>query len=131
MFVDASALTAILISESDGDELEARLMTATSGRTTSPIAIFETALAISTRRGLSLSQSETRVLTYLEAAGIAVIDVTPQIGRQALAARAKFGKGTGHPAKLNLGDCFAYACAQALSAPLLYKGNDFAKTDLA
>ena len=42
----------------------------------------------------------------------------------------KFGKGSGHPAKLNFGDCFAYALAKQLDAPLLYKGDDFAQTDV-
>lgn len=41
-----------------------------------------------------------------------------------------FGKGTGHPARLNFGDCFSYAMAKRLDAPLLFKGNDFARTDL-
>lgn len=41
-----------------------------------------------------------------------------------------YGKVVGHPAKLNLGDCFAYACAKAIEVPLLYKGDDFVRTDL-
>jgi ribonuclease VapC len=49
----------------------------------------------------------------------------------ALSGSATYGKAVGHPADLNLGDCFAYACAKALNVPLLYKGNDFSQTDLA
>ena len=49
----------------------------------------------------------------------------------ALDAFARFGKGSGHPAQLNMGDCCAYGCAKANGADLLYKGNDFAHTDLA
>lgn len=44
---------------------------------------------------------------------------------------ARYGKGRGHPAQLNFGDCFSYACARAAGVPLLYVGTDFAKTDLA
>lgn len=46
-------------------------------------------------------------------------------------ASGTYGKLIGHEADLNFGDCFAYACAKALGMPLLYKGNDFARTDLA
>lgn len=49
----------------------------------------------------------------------------------ALEAYQNYGRGSGHPAKLNFGDCFAYACAKTNGAALLYKGNDFAETDLA
>jgi ribonuclease VapC len=45
-------------------------------------------------------------------------------------AHARFGKGSGHPAQLNFGDCFSYALARALDAPLLFKGNDFSHTDI-
>lgn len=131
MFVDASALVAILLSEPDGDALERRLLIARSGRLTSPLAAFEAALAVKTRRDLSFAESELRVLDYLEAIEIASIPITPEIGRLAIQARARYGKGTGHRARLNMGDCFAYACAKAHAVPLLYKGDDFVHTDLA
>jgi ribonuclease VapC len=57
--------------------------------------------------------------------------VSPEVGRFALDASATFGKVVGHVADLNFGDCFAYARAKALKTSLLYKGNDFAHTDLA
>jgi ribonuclease VapC len=49
----------------------------------------------------------------------------------AIDAFARYGKGRGHPAQLNIADCLSYACAKKLGVPLLYKGNDFARTDLA
>jgi ribonuclease VapC len=52
------------------------------------------------------------------------------IGSHAIEASARYGKAVGHEADLNMGDCFAYACAKALDVPLLYKGNDFLLTDL-
>lgn len=52
-------------------------------------------------------------------------------GRLAVQAFSDYGKGRGHPAQLNLADCLSYACAKNRKMPLLYKGNDFAHTDLA
>ena len=60
-----------------------------------------------------------------------VIEITPAIGRQAVEAAAVYGKAVGHKADLNFGDCFAYAAAKASGARLVYKGDDFARTDLA
>lgn len=59
------------------------------------------------------------------------ISITPEIGELAISAMARYGKGRGHPAQLNFGDCFSYACAKAAGVPLLYVGSDFARTDLA
>ena len=55
----------------------------------------------------------------------------PEIGDGALLASIRYGTLIGHPADLNFGDCFAYACAKELGVKLLYKGNDFSQTDLA
>ncbi len=57
-----------------------------------------------------------------------VTEMQAQIARKAF---REYGKGTGHPAQLNFGDCFSYALAKAMDVPLLYKGTDFAKTDIA
>jgi ribonuclease VapC len=67
----------------------------------------------------------------IASAGIEIVPVTEEIGRIAVDAFDRYGKGRGHPAQLNMGDCFAYACAKAHGLPLLYKGADFSKTDLA
>ncbi len=67
----------------------------------------------------------------LQETNISVIPITPEIGRAALEAFERYGKGRDHPGQLNMGDCFAYACARALGVPVLYKGDDFARTDLA
>ncbi len=56
--------------------------------------------------------------------------VTPDQARLSRSAHLRFGKGTGHKAALNYGDCFAYALAKAMDAPLLFKGNDFQQTDI-
>jgi ribonuclease VapC len=59
-----------------------------------------------------------------------IIQISASIGREALTASRLYGRNR-HPADLNFGDCFAYACAKAYRIPLLYKGDDFAQTDLA
>jgi ribonuclease VapC len=66
--------------------------------------------------------------TWLSALGVNV-DATTPIADAALEAFVRFGKGR-HPAKLNYGDCFSYALAKTLDAPLLFKGNDFSQTDI-
>jgi ribonuclease VapC len=69
-------------------------------------------------------------LDDLIATALSVSDVTSAHLRIAREAHLKYGKGMGHPAQLNFGDCFSYALAKSLDAPLLYKGGDFAKTDI-
>lgn len=63
--------------------------------------------------------------------GIETVAVSPEMGHGALLAFERYGKGRGHPAQLNMGDCFAYACARELEAPLIFKGDDFSHTDVA
>lgn len=77
------------------------------------------------------SEPDRRVDQVLAALAIDLVPVTAAHLELAREAHARFGKGTGHPAGLNMGDCFAYALARERGAPLLYKGGDFAQTDLA
>ena len=130
MFVDASALTAILVREEDADDIEARLLASKTPLITSALALFETALAVSARLQIDLELAAEETAAYASPK-VRTVPITTEIGRLAISARARYGKGTGHPAKLNLGDCFAYACAKAHAVPLLYKGDDFVHTDLA
>ncbi len=129
MFVDASALVAILTGEPERDAFLAQL-DRQSRRFTSPIAIYETVVALMRRRDFSTATAEQRVNRFLTAAAITVIDITDEIGRAALDAFDRYGKGRGHPAQLNMGDCFSYAAARVLAVPLLYKGANFAETEL-
>lgn len=128
MFVDASALTAILANESDAQALLDRLSTY-SERATSPLAVWETALAIARILGLEIADAHDVVERFLRLGGIEVRPVPAEARFLALQAFASFGKGR-HPAALNFGDCFAYACARHSGEPLLYKGADFARTDI-
>jgi ribonuclease VapC len=129
MFVDASAIVAILVPEEDGPMLSALLDSADTIHT-SPIAIYEAALAIARRRTISLAEAEEAVGTFIGSSGAQIIPITAEIGRGAIAAFERFGRGR-HPAALNMGDCFAYASARSLGVPLLYKGDDFSRTDIA
>jgi ribonuclease VapC len=128
MFVDASAIVAILTREAEGDALADRLERA-SGSVTSPIAVFESALAICRKRKASVSEARDAVQEFLDVARIDVTAVSPADAGVALDAFARYGKGRNHPAQLNLADCLAYAMAKRLGLPLLFKGDDFNKTD--
>jgi ribonuclease VapC len=129
MFVDASAIIAIIAREPDGDRLAAILGLAGQGITSS-IAIFEAALGLRRKGQISQDMAELLLQDFLEATNIRVVAISPEAGYEALAAQARFGRGRGHPAKLNMGDCFAYAVAKAHNVPLLFTGNDFPHTDI-
>ena len=72
-----------------------------------------------------------RVDALIEQAEINIVSLTEAQARIARSAYQRFGKGSGHPANLNFGDCFSYALAMELDHPLLFKGRDFAQTDVA
>jgi ribonuclease VapC len=129
IFVDASAIVAILTREPEDAALAAAL-DASRDVMTSPIAVYEAALGICRKRHSSVAEAEQDVDAFLDAARIRVIPVADNDRHAALDAFSRYGKGTGHPAQLNLGDCFAYAAAKNQGAALLFKGDDFSKTDI-
>lgn len=128
MFVDASALTAMLTDERDARTLLSRLQNYPK-RTTSPLAVWETVIAVARILGLSVGAAGAAVEDYLKLMGITVVAVSPETRLIALDAYDRYGKSR-HPAALNFGDCFAYACARHEGVPLLYKGDDFPQTDI-
>jgi ribonuclease VapC len=127
--VDASAIVAVLTREPDADKLLSALETAGPAETT-PVAVYEAVLALSRKRQWSVAEAETHVGDFLRAARVVVQPIQPETAHLALEAFARYGKGRGHPARLNLGDCFIYAQAKVGGASLLYKGDDFSKTDI-
>ena len=129
MFVDASAIVAILTRESEADNLADTIEKARTP-ITSPIAIFEATLGVCRKRHVSVEEAEQDVGEFLELAGVRIEPITDKEARTALAAFSRYGKGRGHPAQLNLGDCFAYAMAKNARTGLLFKGEDFDKTDI-
>jgi ribonuclease VapC len=127
--VDASAIVAMLTREPDADTLLAALATAGRAETTA-IAIYEAVLGVSRKRQWSVAEAETHVGDFLRAAGVVIQPIQPETAHVALEASARYSKGRGHSARLNLGDCFIYAQAKLGGASLLYKGDDFSKTDI-
>jgi ribonuclease VapC len=77
-----------------------------------------------------LAKAETILDRFLEQAAVRIVPTTAEIGRGAVSAFERYGRGQ-HPAALDMGDCFAYACANELDMPLLFKGDDFPQTDIA
>lgn len=126
MIVDTSALLAIL-----RDEPEARLcaeaLAQATTRRISAASFLEAAIVIDSSRDPIASR---RYDDLLRVAEIAIEPVTEEQARLGREAYRDFGKGSGHPAQLNFGDCFAYALAKATGEPLLFKGDDFAQTDV-
>jgi ribonuclease VapC len=129
MFVDASAIVAILTREPEADFL-ANLLEAARSPITSPIAVFEAALGICRKRHASVEEAEEDVREFLNLARVQLLPIAAKEADTALAAFSRYGKGRGHPAQLNLGDCFAYAMAKNYRTSLLFKGEDFNKTDI-
>ncbi len=130
MFVDASAIVAMVTFEPDADRL-ADILERAQSPITSPIAIFEAALGIARKHPTNVENAEALVRRFLVQTGVRVVPISADAGFEALFAQARFGRGRGHPAKLNMGDCFAYAVAKTHDLPLLFKGNDFPHTDIA
>ncbi len=128
MFVDASAIVAIIAREADWQALAEKLGNAPAP-VTSPIAVFEAALAIARIGNGDLARAQNLVEAFTTSQKIAMTAIDADVGREAITAHRRFGK-TRHPARLNMGDCFAYACAKVHNVPLLCKGEDFAQTDI-
>ncbi len=128
-FVDASVVVAILNQEEDALDQAARLQNA-NDPVISPIAFWEATIAVAKRRYEGLGLASRRVDDLLTAAGVRIVSIGTVEMRLAVDAYADFGKGR-HLAALNMGDCFASACAKSNAAILLYKGDDFSHTDLA
>jgi ribonuclease VapC len=128
MFVDASAIVAVIVSEPDATHLETRLATAERSYT-SAVATYEATLGIARVLNISIGNAGSLVDDLLSQIHAEIIPITAEIGRGAIRAFERFGRGR-HPARLNMGNCFSYACARSLDVPLLFKGDDFAQTDV-
>ena len=126
MVVDSSAVVAILEEEPDGGELLRRLVEA-SARRISATTLLETAIVLEAKSGEAAGD---HLDLFLARGGVVVEEVTAEQIQIARKAWRKFGKGSGHPAGLNYGDCFSYALAKAFGEELLFKGGDFGKTDV-
>ena len=128
IFVDASAMISMMAGESDADALADRLG-AERMRLCSAMSIWETVAGLCRTYVFSVSSARTAVRSFIEFKDFRFVSIGERELDFATQAYAEFGKGR-HPAALNMGDCFAYACAKANRAALLFKGDDFSKTDI-
>jgi ribonuclease VapC len=129
VFVDASAIVAILTREPEADAL-ADLLEAARSPITSPIAIFEAALGICRKRHAGVDEAELDFGEFLELAGVRSAPITDKEAQPHWRLFLAAVKAGGHPARLNLGDCIAYATATNAGTKLLFRGDDLDKTDI-
>lgn len=126
MILDTSALIAILQAEPEADRLLDAILQAEQVQM-SAATFAEAAIVIDGRRDPVLSRLFDTLLNDL---GVEIRPVSVDQARLARQAYRDFGKGSGHPARLNFGDCFSYAAAVAVDDVLLFKGDDFRHTDV-
>jgi ribonuclease VapC len=124
--VDSSALIAILRREPEADDF-LRVIAEADGCIVSSVSLLETSMVLAGRHGDHASWTELDEL--LEAAEIEIVAQDVALTEVARRSFLRFGKGR-HPAGLNLGDCASYALARLRNLPVLFKGNDFPRTDL-
>ena len=129
VFVDASALVAIIADEPGADALSDALEAA-AFRLCSAISVWETVTALCRSHHLSIPSAQEAVQPFLRSGNLVFAPIAEREFSLAIQAYGRFGKGH-HPAALNMGDCFAYACAKANDAKLLFIGEDFSRTDIA
>lgn len=126
MVLDTSAIVAIAMLEEEAGKFS-QLLATTSGKVISTATRFECASVL-------MALKPVHGLKFLdELLADTLVETLPFNGAHlslAIDARRRFGRGTGHKAALNMGDCFSYALAKALDLPLLFKGNDFIYTDI-
>lgn len=126
MIVDTSAVVAILFEEPDAGLFANQLSQAVQPRISSG-TFLEAAIVVEAQTG---ARGGYQLDALLRKAGVAVEPFTVEQAELARAAYRFFGRRSGHPARLNFGDCFAYALSKALDEPLLFKGDDFRHTDV-
>lgn len=126
--VDTSAIVAIFRDEPERDVFIGKILQEMPA--VSAASVLECSIVMRSERRLSDARAEAWLDALLKDMRFTIHDITADHVRVARVAHSTYGKGTGHGAGLNFGDCFSYALAKALDLPLLYKGNDFAKTDI-
>jgi ribonuclease VapC len=128
MFVDASALVAVLADEPDRDAHRNKIDSA-NRILLSAMSIYETVVALMRIGDGDYGAASSVVANFSKRPSIVIVPIDAAIGTAALDAFARYGKGR-HRAALNMGDCFSYACAKVHRVPLLCKGGDFKLTDI-
>jgi ribonuclease VapC len=126
VILDASAVIAVVLRESDTDRLQIKLSAADEVAIGAP-SLVEVSIALTHRMGPAVAGS--LVQSFLNRFEVSILAFEPRHWRVAIEAFRRYGKGR-HPAALNFGDCLAYATARVAGRPLLATGDDFVKTDL-
>lgn len=124
--IDASALVAVLSDEPERGRF-VDLIEAEELAYISAASLLEARIVMLSRFG---DDGVLALDSFLLKSDIAVVEVSSRMADIAFEAYRRFGKGSGHGASLNYGDCFSYALAKHFDAPLLFKGDDFSKTDI-
>lgn len=127
MVIDTSGLTAVVFGEPDAEMFLSVMLANAGDLQMSAGTAVEVGIVVEARHGPEATKDLEILVDRL---GIAIVPVDRVQAESAVAAWRRFGKGR-HPANLNLGDCFSYALAKLTAAPLLFKGADFAQTDIA
>lgn len=142
MFLDASAIVAILKGENDAGSLIARLNASKEPLHYSSLVVFEVVVSLARQKKIALlgehaptppdllASTQVSVEGFLRDIGAIEVELPTGLHKTALDAARTYGRFVSHPAKLNFGDCFSYACAKQLRSPLLFVGDDFSKTDI-
>jgi ribonuclease VapC len=126
VIIDTSAIVAVLRDE-PGAEVYARLIATSSIARISAGTYVELGVVVDGSRD---AVSSGALDPFLETSRIQIEPLTASQARIARATYQRFGRGSGHGARLNMGDCFSYALAREFGEPLLFKGNDFSLTDI-
>ena len=130
MFVDTSVIVAIFSKEEDAPQWISKIEVA-ENLCTSALVVLETTMRLSTKLDEDPIIIEQGLSDFFKETKIQIVPIEEADGELAIRAFRDYGKGRGHPAQLNLADCLSYACAKNRGLSLLYKGDDFARTDLA
>jgi ribonuclease VapC len=128
VFVDTAAIVAIIMDERDASALADALESA-ERRLTSPVVRLETCMVLTSRLDVRPLAAQDLFDDFVSQSSVAECSIDERVGRLAVECFERYGKGR-HAANLNLGDCLSYACAKAHGATLLFKGDDFAQTDI-
>ena len=129
MFIDSSALVALLAREPEAQRIAAAIEAAPLRRVI-PLVLLESAMVLASRLNIEPAIAEQAIAAVIEEAAIIVVPETRETAQAALAAFTRYGKGRGQKAQLNLADCMVYASARLADAPLLFIGDDLARTDV-
>jgi ribonuclease VapC len=129
IFVDSSAVVAMLASEPDAAAL-AKVLESDRERISAAHVILESSIRLAALLDLAPTAADALVMRLLREAEISIVPITEEIAHMSVSAFERYGKGRKSRAKLNFGDCLSYGCARTHKARLLFKGSDFAHTDI-